>query len=705
MARESKSARDTRVVSFVKDAVQKSELATREDRQRYFLAENLFRGKQDWGAAREENEWMAKIFIHEFSVIIRRAAASVMSLMFNGREYFSLLPPTEADKEFSRILEKALRYYVERVGFDKKIYDYCIDGGTFGIAIWKCTADLHACYKPEYVIEELRKDQEKTLKGVSKEIEVPQDIISNPDAFSLAVQKAFEEVLGEKSYSAPKIITKKYLEFRPNLSRVLPWNFFYHPDSEDLNDSPWVCEQLFPSYFEIESYFKNGIWDKKKQEAVRSRTPKISSFAASMLSTYEGQRLYVRDQLTQASSFDRKCQVYEYYGPFINEHGETEEECRRFIVCNDELVLEQQIPYWGQRHPYFITKFSAVPGKAVGAGISDNAIPNQLTINELASLKVDQLTRDTYGMTVVNVSQLQDESQLDAGFAPNEIIRAYSEPDAVIAPVNLSNNNTPEVLQFLEFLKLSGAKAATIDTTSSNPSSRSRISATEVSTNMDRTNESVGVLVDALDREGVQPVLQWILGLILQFGLSNDNLISLQVKGVLSSDEINLIKNLPSNELFNEITRPYRIEVKGFKEVVRRNEYLSRLMELLQQVNMDQSAASLFQKKNLYSQIIMAMGLETADLMVQDSPQDKAREENQLLMRGQMVSNGQNDQDSLELPVHYELASQNPSQEVMAHISGHIRRMMQTGQQPPPPPPEIAEMLGLPPQMGSENLQ
>ena len=76
----------------------------------------------------------------------------------------------------------------------------------------------------------------------------------------------------------------------------------------------------------------------------------------------------------------------------------------------------------------------------------------------------------------------------------------------------------------------------------------------------------------------------------------------------------------------------------------------------------------------------MAMGLETADLMVQDSPQDKAREENQLLMRGQMVSNGQNDQDSLELPVHYELASQNPSQEVMAHISGHIQRMMQTGQ-------------------------
>ena len=90
---QTKDEREKQVCAFVTAMVDSCAKQTAIDRERYEVALNLFKGIQDFGAERSNNPALSRVFIHEFSKIVRRAAQAAQDLIFERTDFFDLLPP------------------------------------------------------------------------------------------------------------------------------------------------------------------------------------------------------------------------------------------------------------------------------------------------------------------------------------------------------------------------------------------------------------------------------------------------------------------------------------------------------------------------------------------------------------------------------------------------------------------------------------
>lgn len=687
------SQKEKSIVQYVTELRRKALEETQPTRKEWELKADLFAGRQDWGAYREQNPWMSKIFQHEFSVLIRRASNALKGLIFQGRDLFSLASG-DGDTEFRRITEKMLRHYVAESGLEKIFTEYLLTGGIYGISVLKVTAKPKTCWRAEYVTKELEMENNKFYASLPKEYERPSVISEGSDGvLEDELMSAFSRIAGpQKSYT--RIVEpKKYIEFCSEVELINPFNFCWLPGVRDINKSPFSIETNFPKFFQLNDAFNAGILDKKKRKAVLEKSNYSSADGGNFASTEEGQRILLQEQLGSTDTYMPRVETIEYFGPILDKDGEVLDECRRVIIANGVVVKNHRNPYWHQRPPYFTTVFSKQPFKDVGQGIADNSIDQQLLTNELISLLVDRVRMDVLGAYVVNVTDLEDETQIETSIRPGEIYRARNNTKEVISPVNFGSNITPNIIQVVETLKLGGEKGAGVDVSSSNPSSRARISASEVNSNVTRSQESVNNLADTIDLEGIQPVVRAIMNSLFQFGFSSKNLQLLLKKGILSESEFELLEGLDAVELYNETDRAYKIEIKGFKGALERGEFLSRVSEFMAQVNQTPEARDKVDFGALFTQVAEAYGLDVDKILIQNSPQDKAREENFLLGNNQMLALGEQDADALELPVHYELLLRNPSPAAIAHVQGHIQRILDQGGQPPSPPPEVGKLI------------
>lgn len=692
-----KRQEESYIVKFVVETQRSYERQTNPDRVKWKTYEELFAGKQDWGPDSDREEWMARCFLHEFAPIIRNVATYIQNtILERSEEIVTLVPPDASGKEMADILEVIIRYFLEEMGFYRGFYDWALCGGIYGFATWKLFVDNKICWKPEVVIERIKKLETKQ-KSKIKKVEGTKPVIvpDSMEEIERGLAEASNRLFGPGGMT-PRFESKKYLELAFTLENVYPLNFFWSPEATDVNKAPVKIERIRKKLFELEPMFENGFLNEKKLD-------KLSKFStgtsAGSVNPIEAEAYRVRDQTQQKLEWFPDIEMLEYFGPLTYTNGRLIKENCHFIVANGKhLIRHSEIQTWSRRDPYFTTIFSRRPFKADGVGVADGMASLQTIINDLFSMYVDKLKLDIYAPLAVRTDQLADPTQLNAGITPGAIIETTEEPKKIIAefPKTSTDVSTP-LYQTIEKLSLSGQKAASVNTMTSNPASRARITGTEINANQSEKQLSVNQIVTEVDLFCIQPVVEHTKALVLQYVFNPQVLEQLVKEGVITPSQQSFIMGMPPIERFYEANKNYKLDVKGFRIVLERNDYLMRVGEWMQRLpTLPPEALQMIDFRNVLVDITEAYGFKSDRWLRQLTPHDKAREENPFIVK-QMLQPAEDDDDFAELGVHYEALLQNgPVETIVYHINQHIQQSVRKGQNIPPPPPEVAQMLGLP---------
>lgn len=700
-----KAQRESHIVEFVPQLIRNSEQETIPDRKRWREAEGLFAGKQDWGQENEMSDWQSRVFLHEYAPIIREAATQVTNQIFERSEFVNLVPSADGSYDLAKIREKMIRYYIERIDLVQKFPEWCIAGCIYGFATWKMEPTLCTYYKPELVIDEIEEEYGKQIKGI-KDIE--QQNVLLPESLETMkgeLERSIAKIFDFEGYKPPQIKAKKRLEMVPTLKLMNPFNYFWMADVA-MNDSPWQADRSYSKFFQSIPLFETNYYDKSKREdLMKSR----SSSQTGAISSNYSQKSFQRDQLQQADRYMPDVEIINYYGPLLDTNGDIIEEHCHFVIGNGKVLLRDSINLsWKKKAPYFSTVFNVRPFKPTGAGIADAAFDQQKIINNLFSLFLDSLQLDVYAPKAVNYDMLVDQSQIEGGIRPGELIGVFGGKAAdAFSEVPRSANSASELFQTIEMLKLSGQKGASVNTMTSNPASRARISSAEINSNDGRRMQSISALGREIDQTCIEELVGRIDDMVLQHGFSNDNLELLASKGILTQSEYMMVANMSQTTRFVEADGHFKLEVRGFRAAMEREKFLSKAAELMQQIaQMPPPVQERLEWNRVLKDIVESYGFDSNAWIKQNSPIDKAREENELLKLNQFVEVWEQDEDAAHLPAHYEaILKYGPVPSLIAHTTGHINRMMQRGEPLPPPPPEVAQVLGLPPPVAAGEAQ
>jgi len=700
MGFRSLAERDQHIKDMILSLLNTSEVETLPDRRRWEKATRLFNGEQDWGPDREENPWMSRVFLHEFSVIVREAASAAVEIVLQNPDFFNVRVGDQ-DKEFARIMEKIILYVLNKAGFYKKFYQFCLAGGLGGIGEFKFTVQECLEYIPEAILEKISKiesDQKKKLAGKIENLN-PEPIPEGVDEFSAAIEEALDVITGDVGFRRD-VQPKKKLVIRPMLDVINLQNFFWHPDAEEISESLFLADRSFTTFAEIDPLFKAHAFDTGSGGANRKALIKsmkggradFGTFSSTISGTREGQKWIQRQQFTDQNAYLNEVELVDFWGPLLSKDGELLKENCHFVLANREVVLRAEFnKFFHQQKPYLIAPFSRQPFKAVGAGVADNAIVQQEFINDLASLFIDMLKLSIYNPRTVNSAIIEDETQLQNGVKPGMNIEVTGDPTKVFGEIPTNVESASPLFQMLETLRLSGQKGSTVNTQSANPSSRARISATEVGANQARQNRSEATLAQDLDHNLLEPLLNMAKSLALQYSFEDQALEEMRVEGILTPEEMTLIKNIPRVERVIEASRHYRVEIRGFRSVLERTEHVQRALEFLAVVRQSPEVLASVDIKYLLTGVADDLNLDVNRLFFQNSPFDIAREENAMMLEDRFVEVLPDDAHAQHLQVHYTIQSLN--EKSIAHIHGHWQIMLQSGQFPPEPPPEIQDVL------------
>jgi hypothetical protein len=700
--------REKHIVEYVTETLNGAETETNPDRERWKQSEDLFNGIMDWGDENTQDEWRSRIFLHEYAPIIREAAIQITNQIFQNPRLISVETDAFENQELRRIREKLLFYYLEDVRFRHKFYEYAVAGCIYGIATWKLNVNICPYLRPEVVIEQIERSEEQQIKRISSsQVDKPSYAVSdNPEEIEGSLAEVMDKLLGREKgarYLPPTVKAKKQLEMKMDLRLVNPLNYFWMPDADDLNCSPWHAERTFTPFFQLVPLFESGFLDPRLREDVLKRRGGVHVGGFALSSSYEMLKMRQRNQTSNKTRYSQIHEVIEYFGPLLDKQGDqvpNQENCHFIVIDGKHVVRDDINRSWTGRPPFFSTVWNRRPFKAAGAGIADNGAAQQVLINQLFSLFIDAVKFDLNSAKVVNSDMIVDPSQLETGLQPGMLIEAFNgKAQDAFSDIPQSSDTAAQLFQTIESLKLSMQKGSSVNTMTSNPASRARISAQEIQSNDARRSSAINALGFEVDNCCIRELAERIDDLVLQYGFSSENLELLASRNVLSQSEYQLVADIPQVERFREVYGHFKIVVKGFSAAIEKQEHLSRFAEWIQQLNQMPPEA----KANIdWTRVVQDgtdfYGFDGNAWIRQNNPQDKAREENALLKLNQMVAVWDQDDDTAHLPVHYELVMQvGPIDAIRAHILGHLQRVQASGRPIPQPPPEVAQALGLQP--------
>lgn len=693
--------REAYICRFVTESVRSFEEQTLAVRHRWQDAQDLFGGIMDWGDEQSRETWMSRPFVHEFAPIIRRAATALHNTILSQKDFVELSAGPNHDLEFLKIIEKVLRFQVKEIDLVGKFVEFLLCGGVYGVACLKHVIRPTLELKPEVVMKEIDDQNKASVDKLGVDIDVPFTIPDDPDLIQQYLDETTSKILGfGGKLKAPTQEFSKRLRYGPKLELVNPFNIFWWPDAAELNSSPIVIERIWKAAFELMPFFDAGIYDESKRDKLFGLQTSLSSGISNLNSTYEGQKWRQRKQSTDKMEQYPIIELHEYFGPLLDKKGDIIADNCHFVVAGNSVLLKSgKNEYYKQKPPYQFTVFSKVPFNAIGEGIADGARETQKILNQLFGLFIDMLYIDVHNPKVINEDYLTDKSQLEGGIAPGALIGVSGAGQLAVRDLvaNLPTNTTsaPQLFQTIEALKLAGQKSASVDTQTSNPSSRARISAHEIGSNAARADESINVLASELDRNCIEPVVSNAYAHVLQYGFERPELDYLKERGIITESEYEFVLNMPRIKRYEELNKSVQVNIRGFRAVVEKNEMLRRATELLSVVTMNPSLQDKLNYGEAIRQIVELYGFDADKWIVQNTQSDSAQEENALLILGRLVQVLPQDDHLAHIMKHYEGMLKSPNQAMLQHIQGHMQFLSEQNIPVPIPPDPIAEYFGF----------
>jgi len=695
------SEREQKIVDFVTSLWRQGEHDTQPDRERWATNLDLFAGKTP---PSDRQEWQSQPFLHILAPLVRRAADASSDIIFDKEDFIEFESWDDKDQgavKLAQVFSKVLKHYNDRAKIQSLFYDFLVALGTCGLGILKVHPEQRVVWTADVILEKIGKQQKKFKKGLAGKVENDWETIPEDDAdLTKLLDEELENLLGTGQVQR-KLGPKKKVELFITTRIVNPLNFVWSPDCDSVADSPYKIERHYSKLHDLDPYFKSGFFRKNKRHQIQMSSSQAvgANVGVNMNSSFEGQKINLRDQLNTPTAFSRTITLLEYYGDFWDEHGNILEENKHFIIAADKVLLrDSDIEDFDQGDPYIVVVASPRPFKAVGAGVADNAVDQQIITNDLFATFLDMFKLAIYPPRAYDSTAFQDADELEEdGLYPGQLIRAYKPASEAFTDITSSGANVAPILfQTLELMNLTAEKGAGIDTQSANPASRTRISAKEIQSNTSRSGQSQNSFARNIDENLLEPYARSICDIILQYGLELDNLKDLAQTAVITQEEFELLKNIPPIERYLEAKKKLKIKIRGFRERIERVQRLGNSADFLGMLT--QFPPEAIQKMNfttILKDVVDLFGFDGDSWIYQNTPADKAGEENMLLLNDQMVGIGEQDQHEAELPAHYAAVLKGPTQALLAHIQMHIQTVLEQGGQPPKMPPEVMEALGV----------
>lgn len=683
------------------------EMETQVDRQSWTQGLNLFAGKMEWGEDRADNEWMAQPFLHEFSVIVRRVAERLSNLIFEREDFFNLEPGdsrNEGDHALVQIFNKVIKYDLENFGLQTLFYEYCITGGCTGLGILKVFPRWEVRYSGETVVEEVELEDKAERKQLANDIE-NKNLALDQDSISAGIMTALDDILPKKKNSrlVRDVKPKRRLELVFDGSVVDPRNFAFEPDCAMIQKSQYKIERMDKKFYELENMFESGVFNKDKREELLGSAPHESHRGIGNVSNYSTQKLNTRDQYFAPNEFVPRHELLWYNGPLLGKDGRIIKgmENMMFVVGNSRVLLKaRKNPFYDQEDSYIVSTFSKIPLKPTGAGVADNSKEQQVLINDLFGTFIDMLRLAVYSPTVIDDTSLREPEEVEEGMYPGMVIKTFGKKaDEVFSKPRYDSAPAPWLFQTLNMLSQSSQRSASVDVSPANPASRTRITAKEIDSNVNRSDDSVLTLGRELDNNFLKPLIRKIVNYRLQFGFEKNALDDLRLQGVISEQEFQSIVNIPKIERYNEINKNYKIKVKGFRHRLERQVHLRNINDFLEKIaTFPPEVLQKLDFANMLKDIVEAYGFDQDRWLAQNTPHDAAYEENKILAENKPVGILEEEEHGIHVPVHVDAWLKKPTQALLQHIAMHLDVMARMGEPIPELPEEIMAALGITPE-------
>lgn len=299
-------------------------------------------------------------------------------------------------------------------------------------------------------------------------------------------------------------------------------------------------------------------------------------------------------QLKDSTNLYRKEVVLHiFHGDLTNKKGELVLPRCRFIVANEKYLLlpPEPVPYWLRKHPYVIFTPLKILFSVVGAGMIDGIRPLINALDSLYNIAGDRALFALLPPTEVNVSSLEDKTQLEGGLTPGKTLRTTGPLGRVMYQV--PGGDIPRGVFALgeTFRGFVQNYTGWTDFIQGMPS-RKDVTATEVERKTEASSIAFENIAASIERGGVIESIELARDLTVQYFL--DPILNPETLDIFIQEGIDL-NALPPAQRFAFINRRYPIKCKGLvaffdKEKIRRDlieiaEVLSKFPALAQYLN------------------------------------------------------------------------------------------------------------------------
>ncbi len=675
------------VAAAVVAAVRHSRSRTDRIRQQWKLNFETFSGGSKFD---NKAEWQSDFSVNEIGSSVRTCVGGIRSNFLRRPDWFELNGTTATAQKYEKVVDKALRFYLDKSNFRRRSSTFllmsCISLGVMRVG-WK----FERIRNPRFTLAEGEKQEERFNKAVASSVENPKTPLILPDEFSL--DSAFESFAAlatgspAKSDSIPEFVQRGGLDLKP----VNPENLYWDPECQYLEESAWHAYEDYVPLWKLREFESLGIY-RNVGDIVLNTTPQDKTSQ-----DFRNKNLNV----ASATPADGLVKVTEYFGDVVH-NDKIYKRCRHVVIAQDSIVLKDaNNPFWSDAYesPYVMAAAHEVPFRPTGAGIGDNAIALQRTLDSNYQLLTDQMRLGIVGINFVDRTRLIDPSRLQEGLAPGAIYETNADPDKVYKHVNITSNIENQVFPMNEILRQGIQKSTGVNgLVGGGPSLRSRTSATEISTQAQGSEGHIYIISEDLEIQFLLPLLTKSLSRVLQFGLDLSN-----PEFAAQFDEIerDLIMELRKENRDQILSQYYGFTIKGFGAEGKRVDEIQRINELLSIYDRGGLASQSLNGPELMKDLIDRMGFRDPSKYVIDNTELEAIfAENRLLSMNQQVEVADYNNHQLHVQQHQKamMLPNGSTPAMQMHLQQHMFALQQAQMIQAQQQAQVDNPTGLPPQ-------
>lgn len=637
----------------------------------------------------DKEQWQSDLSLGRFEARVRKATSSVRNILINQPNWFMLEarnPDDELSKELEPTLEKIIKYYLERSNFTKFASSFLLSSfismGSLSIT-WKPLL----VQNPESTAKKQRKQEREDAERLADKVVNPpagrefteQEVVESSEN----ALNALQALLSGEDLEQEEEELKPYIQIGvPDIQIINPECRYWDPNVAYMTDSTWGSYRYMVRISDLKLWAEQGLIDKKVLEEIGavSHTPEEMKVKREIFSRVNPR---VDNDVVE---------VTVYFGP-VEEPNRNEDKSEitfeRYgaIILNESIMLKEweEYPYWEppghSPMPFVDTAVKEVPFRATGAGVGDNAVKLARTLDANVNLRVDAARYNLIGFTVVDYNSLVDRGILEEGIEPGQIIEVRGKAKDAVEHVSLTNNIEGQTLPTdLQIDDAIDEAMGTSELALGGQTQRSRVTAAEISTRSQGTQDTANNTALDLEQQFLLPFLEKLQARILQFGLKEVES-NPELSFLLSDREKSLLASLTTEDRLAIMNQYYKFKIKGFSTKLQDQEEMQRLTEVLQIVNSGGPVSQRVNVKALTKRILDKMNLsdDSGEPLFVETEFDRIQLENELLQsdapRGRYVETSDTDNHEAHLQQH-ELES-NPTQAMQQHKLEHQQRFAQ----------------------------